>query len=72
VPVGLVGRRSSSLLLYAISFVRHKNAEIEVAAEIAHKEKYVRKYAIQSLLLLVPLAILILAIIQEWQKRSLS
>jgi hypothetical protein len=60
------------LLLYAISFVKHKNAELEVAAELAHKERYARKYTMQSLLLVVPLAVPILAIIQEWQKRSLS
>lgn len=58
------------LLLYAISFVRHKNAELEVAFELAHKERYARKYMLQSLLLVVPLVVPILAIVQEWQRRS--
>ncbi len=58
------------LLLYALSFVRHKNAEIEVAFELAHKERYARKYQLQSFLLFVPFVVPILAIVQEWQKRS--
>ena len=60
------------LLLYAFHFVRHKNAELEVAFELAHKERFARKYQLQSLLLFVPLVVSILAIVQEWQKRSLS
>ena len=60
------------LLLYAFHFARHKNAELEVAFELAHKERYARKYQLQSLLLFVPLVVPILAIIQEWQKHFSS
>ncbi len=60
------------LLLYAFHFARHKNSELGVAFELAHKERYARKYQLQSLLLFVPFVVLILAIVQEWQKHSLS
>jgi hypothetical protein len=53
------------LLLYAISIVRHKSAQQEVAYEVAHKDKYAVKYTMQSALLLIPLAMLMLAVYQE-------
>jgi hypothetical protein len=59
------------LMLYALHFVRRKNAELEVAFELAHKERYARKYQLQSFLLFIPFVAFILAIVQEWQKRSL-
>ena len=51
------------LFLYAINTVRYKSARQEVSYEIAHKDKYMGKYRLQS-------AILILAVYQEFQKRS--
>lgn len=58
------------LFLYAISIVRRKSAHQEVAFELAHKDKYAVKYTLQSaILLLVPLAMLMLAVYQELQKR---
>ena len=60
------------LLLYAFHFAKHKNAELEVAFELAHKERYARKYQLQSLFLFVPFVVFILAIVQEWQKHSSS
>jgi uncharacterized membrane protein len=60
------------LLLYAFYFARHKNAELEVAFELAHKERYARKYQLQSLLLFIPFVVPILAIVQEWQRNSLQ
>ncbi|HEY7417073.1 MAG TPA: hypothetical protein VH593_17940, partial [Ktedonobacteraceae bacterium] len=54
------------LLLYALHFASHKTAELEVAFELAHKERYIQKYQLQSLLLFVPLVIPILAIVQAW------
>jgi hypothetical protein len=53
------------LFLYAISIVRRKSSHLEVAFELAHKDKYAGKYTLQSALLLVPLAMLILAVYQE-------
>ncbi len=58
------------LLLYAISIVRGKSAEREVTLELEHKDYYARKYTIQSLLLVLPLVVPLLAISQEVQKRS--
>jgi hypothetical protein len=58
------------LLLYAIQIVRRKSAQQEVAFELEHKDTYARKYTIQSLLLLLPLIVPILAIVQEIQKRT--
>lgn len=58
------------LLLYAISIVGHHSAQQEVAFELEHRSVYAGKYSVQSLLLLVPLVIPILAIRQEYQRRS--
>ena len=58
------------LLLYAISIARRKSAQAEVAFELAHKDRFARKYSAQSLLLLLPLVVPILAIYQEWQQRA--
>jgi hypothetical protein len=57
------------LLLYAISIMRRGSAQEEVAFELAHKERYARKYTGQSFLLLLPLVVPILALSQEWRKR---
>jgi hypothetical protein len=58
------------LLLYAIAIVRRKSAREEVAFEVEHKGKYVRRYTLQSLLLLlVPLLVFFLALYQEARSR---
>ena len=58
------------LLIYAISIVRHKSAQQEVAYELEHRDKYAGKYMRQSSLLLIPFAVPALAFYQEMQKRS--
>jgi len=58
------------LLLYAISIVRHRSAELEVAFELEHKNVYARKYTFQSVLILLPLVVPILAVVQEIQQHS--
>jgi hypothetical protein len=58
------------LLFYAVSIIRGKSAEREVAFELEHKDYYGRKYTTQSLLLVLPLVVPALAIIQEINKRS--
>jgi hypothetical protein len=58
------------LFIYAISIMRRGSAQDEVAFELAHKEHYARKYTGQSLLLLLPLVVLILALFQERQKQT--
>lgn len=57
------------LLLYTISISRGKSAEREVAFELEHKDYYARKYTIQSLLLVLPLVVPVLAIVQEISER---
>lgn len=59
------------LLLYAISIVRRKSAQQEVAFELAHKDAYARKYTLQTtMFLLVPLVLPLLAVYQEVHHRS--
>jgi hypothetical protein len=58
------------LLLYVMSIVRRKSAYQEVAFELAHKDLYVRKYMLQTfILLLVPLIPALLAVYQELHHR---
>ena len=57
-----IGINYVSLLLYAISLVRHNSAKDEIADELTEKRRMFRKYRRQSLLLLVPLAVPILAL----------
>jgi ABC-type spermidine/putrescine transport system permease subunit II len=59
-----------TLLLYTVSIIRGKSAEREVAFELEHKDYYARKYSRQSLLLVLPLIVPVLAVIQEIQRRS--
>ena len=58
------------LLLYTISIMRGNSARREVAFELEHKDYYARKYTRQSLLLMLPLVVPVLAIVQEIQQRS--
>jgi hypothetical protein len=60
----LLGLNYVPLLIYAVKIVRGRSAELEVGYELGHREEYVRKHGLQSLLLFVPLAVLGLAI---WQ-----
>jgi len=59
------------LLVYAILITRSKSAWQEMAAELAERGRYARKYVLQQLLLVVPLVIPILALIQEVQARRM-
>ena len=58
------------LLLYSISITRRKSAQREVAFELEHKDYYTRKYTMQSLLLVLPLVVPVLAIVQEIKQHS--
>jgi hypothetical protein len=57
-----------SLLLYATSIARRKSTQTEIATELADKDNFVRKYTLQSLLLLLPLVVPILALMQETRR----
>lgn len=64
-----IGLNYVPLLLYAISIARRGSAREEVAFELTQRERYGRKYTAQSVLLLLPLVVPILAVYQEWQKK---
>jgi len=68
----LLGANYVPLLLHAISLVRSGTAHQEIANEQSDKHRMFRKYRRQSLLLLVPLVVPILAIIQGWSAFRLS
>ena len=58
------------LLLYAVVIAWRKSAQQEVAAELAEKGRYARRYGTQSLLLILPLVIPVLALVQEVAGRT--
>lgn len=59
------------LLLYGIAIARRQSARQEAAAELAEKDgKSARRYGAQSLLLILPLVIPILALAQEMRSRQ--
>ena len=60
------------LLLYAISLVRLESARYEIAEEAADKRRMFPRYRRQSLLLLVPLAVPILALISPLRQSTSS
>ena len=61
-----IGLNYLPLLVYALLISRRRSAQSEVAAELAHPEKYNRLYVTQSVIfILVPFALLILALSQR-------
>ena len=56
------------MLVYAIAVSNKVNARKEMAAELDDSRKTMSKYRSQSLVLLVPLAVPILVLTQEWRK----
>ncbi len=59
------------LLLYAISIVRRKSAQQEVAYELQHKQRYALKYTLQTALLLcLPFALFLVALSQELRQST--
>jgi len=60
------------LLMYAIVIARRGTAQAEILAEPSDRQQTFRTYRRQSLWLLVPLVVPILAIRQEWQARRRS
>lgn len=55
------------LLIHAIDLARLGPARQQMADEVAQKQVVFRKYRRQSLLLLVPLVVPMLAVVQWWQ-----
>ncbi len=65
-----IGLNYLPLLLYGIQIVRYQSAQHEIALELAHPEIYQRRYGLQSVIfIIVPFALLVLAIIQVAQRR---
>jgi uncharacterized protein len=67
-----IGINYMPLLLHAISLVRRNGAQDEIADELRDKRRMFRKYRRQSLLLLVPLAVPILALVRAFHQNKLS
>jgi membrane protease YdiL (CAAX protease family) len=63
-----IGLNYVPLLLHAISLVRHNSAHQEIDEELTEKRRMFRKYRRQSLLLLVPLAVPIMALAQLFHR----
>jgi hypothetical protein len=61
-----IGVNYVPLLFHAIDLVRNGTARLEIANELPEKVRMFRKYRLQSLFLLVPLVVPILAIVQWW------
>ncbi len=60
-----------SLFLYAVAVIRQHSAQSEVLRELANPGKYMRLYSIQSaLFILLPLALALLAVFQEFNLRT--
>ena len=66
--VFLIGINYAVLLLYAIVIVRKGSSQTEVSDELANSKEYLRQFSIQQFFILIPLAILIIAIFQEAKK----
>lgn len=65
-----LGSNYIPLLAFSLSISMKKSAQKEVAFELAHQDVYRKKYGVQQLLILVPLAIIVLVIVQESRKGS--
>jgi hypothetical protein len=61
-----IGVNYVPLLLHAISLVKQGTASQEIADEMPEKNRMFRRYRRQSLLLLIPLVLPMLAIAQVW------
>lgn len=60
-----LGLNYAPLFAYGISIGTLKKAQEEAAFELAHQDVYRRRYGVQQLLILLPLAIILLTVLQE-------
>ena len=65
----LLGLNYVPLLIHAISMVRDGSVLSEIAEDLSDKRAAFRKYRRQSLFLLLPLIVPIVAIVQEIHRR---
>ena len=61
----LTGINYVPLLIYSVVISKKGSAQTEVETDLAQNKHYVRKYSLQQVLVFVPLAVLLLAIIQK-------
>jgi hypothetical protein len=66
----LAGLNYLVLLVYAVIIVKKSTAEKEVEYGLTHNKHYVRKYSAQQVIIFVPVAIIIIATIQETRLAS--
>lgn len=64
-----VGVNYLPLLLHAIEMAKHGSAHDEIAAELRDRPAALRKYRRQSITILIPFAVLILAMYQELERK---
>jgi hypothetical protein len=64
-----LGMNYVPLFLQAFNITLHKTAREEIADELPDRRAAARKYRRQSVLILVPFLVIVLAIIQEFQRR---
>ncbi len=64
VYLAFLGLNYAPLLAYVVSIGTVKKAQEEAAFELAHQEVYRKKYGVQQVLILVPLAVPLLTIVQ--------
>lgn len=65
----LLGINYIPMLIYALVIYRNRSACEEVADELANRTKIASRYFPQTLLLLIPLVVPVLAMWQELQRR---
>jgi len=58
------------LLVYTVVLIRAGTAHQEVAPELEHSQHSQRRYGIQQFLLLVPFAVLVLAVVQALTRHA--
>ena len=66
----LVGVNYAPLLFYAIVISRRGSAKNEIGDDLARSKQYIRKYGSQQLIILIPLAISLIALVQEIEKKT--
>ncbi|HVN92189.1 MAG TPA: hypothetical protein VMT38_00760 [Terracidiphilus sp.] len=68
----LLGVNYIPMLLHAIGLVRSRSASIEIADELSDRRVAFRKYRLQSLFLLVPFLVPLLAILQQREAQAIT
>ena len=68
----LLGVNYIPMLLHAIGLVRSRSASIEIADELSDRRVAFRKYRRQSLYLLVPFLVPLLAILQQREAQAIT